>query len=87
MAIQNNAHYSLVVCETRLTISVSTALFIDVAETPRKITAFVIEREIHEFLHKFLEESRGSRTRQNGREYQQNSLQNRQIGDQLGRQL
>ncbi|GFW15925.1 hypothetical protein TNCV_4431981 [Trichonephila clavipes] len=43
----------------------------------QKNPACVIQREISGFLHKPLEESRGSRTRQHGR---QNGLQSRQIG-------
>ncbi|GFW40160.1 hypothetical protein TNCV_5118431 [Trichonephila clavipes] len=43
-----------------------TALFIGVAETSRNITVRVIERDVSGPLHKFLEESRGFRTRQHG---------------------
>ncbi|GFV33981.1 hypothetical protein TNCV_2613791 [Trichonephila clavipes] len=46
------------------------------AETSRNITARVIERDVSGPLHKFLEESRGFRTRQHGR----------QVGRQLDRQ-
>ncbi|GFV28068.1 hypothetical protein TNCV_187441 [Trichonephila clavipes] len=40
-------------------------------QTSRKKSGCVIEREIGGFLHKFLEESRGSRTCQNGRQSRQ----------------
>ncbi|GFW70955.1 hypothetical protein TNCV_190461 [Trichonephila clavipes] len=51
-----------------------------------KKSTFVIEREISEYLHKFLEESRGFQTRQHDRQCRQNGHQSHKIGAQLGRQ-
>ncbi|GFW96197.1 hypothetical protein TNCV_571681 [Trichonephila clavipes] len=47
------------------------SLFIGVAETSRNITTRVLERVVSGPLHRFLEESRGFRTRQHGRQSRQ----------------
>ncbi|GFV87925.1 hypothetical protein TNCV_782061 [Trichonephila clavipes] len=48
------------------------------AETCRNITARVIERDVSGPLHEFLEESKGFRTCQHGRQCHQNGRQSRQ---------
>ncbi|GFY17635.1 hypothetical protein TNCV_1073701 [Trichonephila clavipes] len=47
------------------------SLFMGAAETSRNITARVIDRDVKRPLHKFLEETRGLRTRQQGRQSHQ----------------
>ncbi|GFW53812.1 hypothetical protein TNCV_3939061 [Trichonephila clavipes] len=54
-------------------------------ETSRNITTRVIERDTSGEIYYFLEDSRGFRTRQHGRQRRQNGRQSRQIG-RLGRQ-
>ncbi|GFV48405.1 hypothetical protein TNCV_3026751 [Trichonephila clavipes] len=64
IASQDNAHYLLV--EIRITLVPASFSIYRRGKTTRNITARVIERDVSGPLHKFLEESRGFRTRQHG---------------------
>ncbi|GFV93290.1 hypothetical protein TNCV_386541 [Trichonephila clavipes] len=65
-ASQNDPHYLL--AESRLLAIPANILFICATETSRNITARVIERDTSGEIYHFLEDSRGFRTHQQGRQ-------------------